>query len=191
MLSVPGKHNALNALAAIATALELGYPFTDVADSIKNFHGTKRRFQILGNIEGSTVVDDYAHHPTEIKATIEAARYLDYDRIMVVFQPHRYSRTDLLAEEFGNCFTEADLVIISDVYSAGEKPIAGVNGELIYQAARRAGCNVLYIPTLEKIKEFILLELGDHDLLITMGAGDIWKLGVELVEKLSATVSQA
>ena len=191
ILSVPGKHNALNALAAIATALELGYSFADLAASIINFHGAKRRFQVLGNIEGSTVVDDYAHHPTEIKATITAARHMNYDRILVAFQPHRYSRTDLLAEEFGNCFTEADLVIISDIYSAGEKPIAGVNGELVYQAARKAGCNVLYIPTIEKIEAFIMQEIRDHDLLITMGAGDIWKLGVDLVEKLSAAVPQA
>lgn len=190
-LAVPGKHNALNALAAIAAALEMGYSFADLVASIKKFHGAKRRFQILGNIEGSTVVDDYAHHPTEIKATITAARHLDYERILVVFQPHRYSRTDLLAEEFGNCFTEADLVIISDIYSAGEKPIAGVNGELVYQAARKAGCNVLYIPTMEKIEAFIRQEIRDHDLLITMGAGDIWKLGVDLVQKLSAAVPQA
>lgn len=189
-LSVPGKHNALNALAAIATALELGYPIAELAAGIKDFHGAKRRFQILGNAGGNTIVDDYAHHPTEIKATIAAARHLDYDRILVVFQPHRYSRTDLLAEEFGSCFTEADLVIISDIYAAGEKPIAGVNGELIYQAARKAGCNVLYIPTFEKIKDFIVKEIGEHDLLITMGAGDIWKLGVDLVKEFSAAVSQ-
>lgn len=190
-LSVPGRHNALNALAAIAAALELGYSFADTAASLSDFHGAKRRFQILGNIAGSTIVDDYAHHPTEIKATISAARHLDYDRIVVVFQPHRYTRTELLAEEFGSCFTEADLVIISDIYAAGEMPIAGVNGELIFHSAREAGCNVVYIPTLENIKDYILQELGDHDLLITMGAGDIWKLGVELVEKLSAKVSQA
>lgn len=190
-LAVPGRHNALNGLAAVAAAMELGYPFATAAASLDSFHGAKRRFQVLGNLEGSTVVDDYAHHPTEIRATISAARNLDYDRVVVVFQPHRYSRTGLLAEQFGACFKEADLVIISDIYSAGEKPIEGVNGELIYQMARQAGCNVLYIPTVDCIESFILQEIHEHDLLITMGAGDIWKLGVKLVEKNAATIPQA
>ncbi len=186
-LSIPGKHNALNALAALATAIEMGYSFAAISSSLLNFRGAKRRFQVLGNIERSTVVDDYAHHPTEIRATISAARHLDYERVLVVFQPHRYSRTGLLAEQFGACFKEADLVIISDIYSAGEQPVEGVNGELIYQMARKAGSNVLYIPTVEKIEDFILQEFHDNDLLITMGAGDIWKLGVKLVEKLSGS----
>ncbi len=189
-LSVPGKHNAINALAVVAAATELGYSLATIAANLFDFHGAKRRFQVLGNIDRSTIVDDYAHHPTEIEATINAARYLDYDRVVVVFQPHRYSRTGLLAEQFGASFKEADLVIISDVYAAGEKPVEGVNGELIYKAARQAGCNALYIPTVEKIETFILQEIHDHDLLITMGAGDIWKLGVKLVEKLSGSVPQ-
>lgn len=181
-LTVPGRHNALNALAAAAVAIELGYSFQSAADGLASFRGAKRRFQVLGTMEGrGMVVDDYAHHPTEIKATINAAQSLDYDRVVVVFQPHRYSRTGLLAEQFGACFKEADLVIISDVYSAGEKPIAGVSGELIYKMARQAGCNVLYIPTLDDIASFLHQEIRDRDLVITMGAGDIWKLGVKLV----------
>ncbi|CFX63069.1 UDP-N-acetylmuramate-alanine ligase [Syntrophomonas zehnderi OL-4] len=185
-LLVPGRHNALNALAAVAVAFELGYSFQSAAAGLSNFQGAKRRFQVLGTLEGrSMVVDDYAHHPTEIKATISAAQSLNYDRVVVVFQPHRYSRTGLLAEQFGACFKEADLVIISDVYSAGEKPINGVSGELIYQMARKVGCNALYIPTLDDIESFLHQEIRDNDLLITMGAGDIWKLGVKLVNNYS------
>jgi UDP-N-acetylmuramate--alanine ligase len=190
-LSVPGRHNAWNALAAMAVALELGYPFATVAASLTNFHGAKRRFQVMGNIGSSTVVDDYAHHPTEIKATIKAARDLDYERVLVIFQPHRYSRTKLLADQFASAFQEADLVIISDIYSAGEKPIDGISSELIYRLALQAGANVVYIPSLEEIESFIQQEMKDNDLVITMGAGDIWRLGVKLVEKNAATIAHA
>lgn len=183
-LSVPGRHNAWNALAAMAVALELGHPFTTIAASMTRFHGAKRRFQVMGNIGGNTVVDDYAHHPTEIKATIKAARQMDYERVLVIFQPHRYTRTKLLAEQFAGAFQEADLVVITDIYSAGEKPIEGVSGELICRLAQRLGANVIYIPSLEETESFIQQEIKNHDLIITMGAGDIWKLGVKLVEKM-------
>jgi UDP-N-acetylmuramate--alanine ligase len=185
-LSIPGKHNALNALAAIAVAIELGHDLNDLKSALKSFPGAKRRFQVMSTLNGMTIVDDYAHHPTEIKATIEATRQFHRGRLMVVFQPHRYSRTSLLAEEFGESFREADLVIITDVYSAGEKPLAGVSGELVYKAACAAGCNVLYIPTVDRIEDYLLRELRKQDILITMGAGDIWKLGVSLTERLSA-----
>jgi len=190
-LSIPGKHNALNALAAMAVAIELGQDFNLLKKALKSFPGAKRRFQVMGVADGITIVDDYAHHPTEIKATIEATRQFHRGRLLVVFQPHRYSRTSLLAQEFGESFREADLVIITDIYSAGEKPLAGVSGELVYQAARDAGVNVLYIPTVDRIEEFVLAELREDDLLITMGAGDIWKLGARLAEKLSALISKA
>ncbi len=185
-LSIPGKHNALNALAAMAAAMELGQDFNQLKTAIKSFPGAKRRFQVMAVADGITIVDDYAHHPTEIKATIEAAREFHRGRLMVVFQPHRYSRTSLLAEEFGESFQQADMVIITDVYSAGEKPLAGVSGELVYKAALNAGCNVLYIPKVADAEDFFLAELQEHDLLITMGAGDIWKLGVSLAARLSA-----
>jgi len=190
-LSVPGRHNAWNALAAMAVAVELGYPFVTVAASLTKFHGAKRRFQVMGKIGSSTVVDDYAHHPTEIKATIKAARDLECERVLVIFQPHRYSRTKLLADQFATAFQEADLVIISDVYSAGEKPIDGISGELIYRLALQSGANVVYIPSLEEIESFIRKEIKNNDLVITMGAGDIWKLGVKLVEKNAATIAHA
>lgn len=180
-LSVPGRHNAWNALAAMAVAIELGYSFETIAASLKKFHGAKRRFQIMGHIGTNVVVDDYAHHPTEIQATIKAARDLDFERLLVVFQPHRYSRTQLLAEQFAESFSQADLIIITDIYSAGEKPIPGVDSQLIYRLALQAGANMIYIQTQEEIECFIRREIKNNDLIITMGAGDIWKLGVKLV----------
>jgi UDP-N-acetylmuramate--alanine ligase len=182
-LSVPGRHNAWNALAAVAVATELGHSFETIAASLKNFHGAKRRFQVMGQIGTNLVVDDYAHHPTEIQATIKAASELDFARLLVVFQPHRYSRTQLLAEQFAESFSQADQVIITDVYSAGEKPIAGVDSQLIYKLALQAGANMIYIQTQEEIERFLRREVKDNDLIITMGAGDIWKLGVKLVDK--------
>ncbi|MEA1960619.1 MAG: UDP-N-acetylmuramate--L-alanine ligase [Bacillota bacterium] len=181
-LSVPGKHNALNALAALATAMELGQDFDEISRSLKRFIGTKRRFQIMGKTRGITVVDDYAHHPTEIMATIDAAQQTPHDRVVVVFQPHRYSRTKILAEQFGRAFSKADLVVVTDVYSAGENPIPGVSGELVYQAALESGCNVHYISQIEDIKHYLNEELRENDLMITMGAGDIWKLAASIVE---------
>ena len=181
-LSVPGRHNAWNALAALAVAIELGYSFETAADSLTKFHGAKRRFQIMGRIGRNVVVDDYAHHPTEIQATIRAARDVGCERVLVIFQPHRYSRTKLLAEQFAVSFQEADLVIITDIYSAGEKPIECIDSQLIYKLALQAGANVIYIPSQQEIEKFILKEIKNNDLIITMGAGDIWKLGVKLVE---------
>jgi UDP-N-acetylmuramate--alanine ligase len=186
-LSIPGKHNALNALAATAVAMELEQDFNRVKAALKSFPGAKRRFQVVAVINEKIIVDDYAHHPTEIKATIEAARQFHQGRLLVVFQPHRYSRTKLLAEQFGASFQQADLIVITDIYSAGENPMINITGELVYRAARNSGCNVVYIPTIDEAEDFILKELQDNDLLITMGAGDVWKLGVKLTEKLTAS----
>ncbi len=182
-LAVPGRHNAWNALAAVAVATELGYQFETIAASLANFHGAKRRFQIMGQIGNNVVVDDYAHHPTEIQATLKAARDLDFERLLVIFQPHRYSRTQLLAEQFAVSFAQADLVIITDIYSAGEKPLEGVDSQLICRLATQAGANIKYIRTQEEIESFIRQEVKNHDLIMTMGAGDIWKLGVKLVDE--------
>ncbi|MEA4925619.1 MAG: UDP-N-acetylmuramate--L-alanine ligase [Syntrophomonadaceae bacterium] len=190
-LSIPGKHNALNALAATAAALELGQDFDRVKTALKSFPGAKRRFQIIGVAGEKTIVDDYAHHPTEIKATLEAARVFHKDRLIVVFQPHRYSRTKLLADQFGASFKQADLVVITDIYSAGEHPLTDITGELVYRAAKNAGCKALYIPEMDEAEQFILQELRDKDLFITMGAGDVWKLGVNIAKKLTASIPVA
>lgn len=189
-ISIPGRHNACNALAAIAIAQENGLPFSDIQAGIKKYRGTKRRFQVIGVNEKFTVVDDYAHHPTEIKATIEAARnYHQTGRIIVVFQPHRYSRTQLLGRELGEAFEKVDKVIISDIYSAGEKPLAGVTGELIYKAAIKKGCPAIYIPDVIEIESHLMADIRENDLIITMGAGDIWKLGLSLLHKASQSIS--
>lgn len=187
-LAIPGKHNALNALASIAVAMELGQDFNRVKAALRSFPGAKRRFQVVAMVEEKTIVDDYAHHPTEIKATLEAAREFHKDRLIVVFQPHRYSRTKLLAEQFGASFQQADLVVITDIYSAGERPLTNVTGELVYRAAKNAGCKALYIPAMDEAQEFILKELQDKDLFITMGAGDVWKIGINIARKLTASI---
>jgi UDP-N-acetylmuramate--alanine ligase len=183
-LSVPGKHNAINALAAIAIALELGGNLEDIRRAIKDFKGTARRFEVVGKKNGITIVDDYAHHPTEIKVTIEAAQKVHDGRIIVVFQPHRYTRTKLLGSKIGESLLGADLIIVSEVYSAGEKAINGITGEIVAQAAEKAGGKTVYLPTFELIKNYLIANLQANDLVITMGAGDIWKLGQDLYKTL-------
>jgi len=189
-LSVPGKHNALNALAVTAVALELGLDFHSIQAALHKFPGAKRRFQIVYADRDIAIVDDYAHHPTEIQATITAARQVHPGRLLVVFQPHRYTRTQLLAEQFGTCFRSADLVIITDVYSAGEDPLPGISGELVHLAARKAGCNAVYIPSVEDSREYLESLLQPGDMLITMGAGDVWKLGAFMAAARSAGPSK-
>jgi UDP-N-acetylmuramate--alanine ligase len=187
-LAVPGKHNALNALAAIASALELGLEMEPIKSALKNFHGARRRFQIQGQKALVTVVDDYAHHPTEIRATIDAARNFHSGRVMVLFQPHRYSRTQLLGRQLGEALINADLAIITEVYSAGEEAIPGISGEVVCQAAQNIGCHSVYIPQREEIIPYLLQISQENDLIITMGAGDIWKLGLQLLEVLPESV---
>jgi UDP-N-acetylmuramate--alanine ligase len=189
-LVVPGRHNALNALAAITVAIEAGLDFEEIKQSLTGFQGTSRRFQTLGQTDSITVIDDYAHHPTEIKATINAARSFHSDRLVVVFQPHRYSRTKLLGDEIGSAFSNADLTIITDVYSAGEKPIPGIDGSIIYEAAKAAGCNVIYIPSLKEIEDYILQNIQEKDMVITMGAGDIYTVGISIAEKIMESIPQ-
>ena len=189
-LSVPGQHNALNSLACIAVAMELGLDILKIKQEIKKYKGTKRRFEIIEEKGNVIVVDDYAHHPTEIRATLEAARNYHPGRIIVIFQPHRYSRTKMLGSQFGAAFIAADLTIISDVYAAGEIPLDGVSGEIIYQSALQAGCNALYIPELSHIEAHIKEELRENDLIITMGAGDIWTCAVNIARYHPASQAQ-
>ena len=185
-ISVPGKHNALNALAAIAIAWESKLPFAMIIAGIKKYGGTNRRFEVIGANDKVIIVDDYAHHPTEIKATIEAARnYHPSGRIIVVFQPHRYSRTQLLGKQLGEAFNKVDKVIISEIYAAGEKPLAGITGEIVYNAAMNKGLPAHYIPAVTDIESYLMENMQDNDLIITMGAGDIWKLGPDLLHKIN------
>ncbi|MDR1616487.1 MAG: UDP-N-acetylmuramate--L-alanine ligase [Syntrophomonadaceae bacterium] len=184
-LSVPGRHNAVNALAAVITGLEIGLSFEDIAGAIKKYTGAKRRFQITGETNGIVIVDDYAHHPTEIRATIQAARHFHSGRLIVVFQPHRYTRTRDLGQELGASLRQADLTIVTDIYAAGEKSIPEISGRIIADAA---GCEChksIYLDNMDEILDYLLSILNKNDLLITMGAGDIWKLGEELLDKLN------
>lgn len=185
-LQVPGAHNVKNALAATAVALELGVPFDTVRRALEGFTGVHRRFEIKGEVGGVMVVDDYAHHPTELQVTLLAAREGWGRRIVAIFQPHLYSRTRDFAEEFGRSFFHADLLVVTDVYPAREAPIPGVTGELVTRAARASGHKrVHYVPDRRAIPAAVLPELQPGDMVITFGAGDIWRTGEEILRELA------
>lgn len=186
-LSVPGKHNVYNALATLITCMEAGLSFQQIAGAIIDFRGAKRRFQVLGEVDGILVIDDYAHHPTEIEATISAAKSTG-KKITAVFQPQRYTRTYFLFEQFSRAFTEADEVIITDIYSpAGEKRIEGISSAKLVELIRQnSNANVRYIPSKEEVQDDLLKNVKSGDLVITMGAGDIWKAAEGLAQALQA-----
>ncbi|MGB6607034.1 MAG: UDP-N-acetylmuramate--L-alanine ligase [Atribacterota bacterium] len=189
-LKVAGYHNILNALAAIAVARELGISFIEIAKILETFQGVHRRMEIVANLDDKILIlDDYAHHPTEIKATLSALRSSWQDRrIIAVFQPHRYSRTKLLAEKFGKAFFDADCVIINDIYSANESPIFGISGETIFKEVKKSNHRkVKYLPYKEDILSYLSEIVRPGDIIITMGAGDIWTVGQELAEQLNKT----
>ena len=191
-LCVPGRHNALNALAAVAVGLELEIAFEHIAEALASFHGVGRRFELRGEAAGVRVVDDYGHHPTEIAATLAAAKGVGAGRVLVVFQPHRYTRTASLREEFGRCFGDADKVWVMDVYAAGEPPIPGVSGNTVVESARAHGAaHVAYAPTASEAVEAALREARPGDLLLTLGAGDVSKLGEILLDGLRAAKAEA
>jgi UDP-N-acetylmuramate--alanine ligase len=184
-LGIPGKHNVLNAAATVAVGIDLGISIETLKEALKSFRGADRRFQVRGQSRGVTVIDDYAHHPTEIKATLEAARQLGDQRIVVVFQPHRYSRTQYCFDEFARSFYQADVVIVTDIYPAGEEPLEGVSSEKLVESIQSFGHkNVRYIPTLPEIPTVLDLELKEGDLVILMGAGNIWKVSEDLLHRL-------
>lgn len=186
-LQVPGLHNVRNALAAIAVGLELNVPFMKVKDGLEKFTGVYRRWELKAEIGGISVYDDYAHHPTEIKATLQGVKAGWRRRVVCVFQPHLYSRTRDFAEEFGRSFFNADILIVTDVYPAREEPIQGVSGMLITETAHRFGHKeVHYVPNKQKVPDFLLSIVRNDDIVITMGAGDIWRYGEEFVKKLGA-----
>ena len=178
-LPLPGRHNVANALAAIAVGRELSVPFPTIARALKEFTGVVRRFETKGERGGVLVLDDYAHHPTEISATLAAARQVHPGRRLVaLFQPHLYSRTRDFAGDFGRALLAADVAVVTDVYPSREKPIDGVTGNLVAEAARGAGHrNVVYIPETKAVVGEIGQLLKAGDLLITMGAGDVVRVG--------------
>lgn len=188
-LRVPGRHNIANALAALAVGEELGLPFEAVAGVLQDFSGVARRFEVVGEAGGVLVIDDYAHHPTEIRVTLAAARHLGRRRV-VVFQPHRYTRTSRLRSEFGNCFTEAEEMIITDVYPAGEQPIPGVSGQMLVDEIRTTGRDhVTYIPCKNDIPAFLRRRVKPGDVVLTLGAGDIRTVALEFLKQNKEQVS--
>jgi UDP-N-acetylmuramate--alanine ligase len=185
-LKVPGRHNVLNSLAAIASGLALGADFRSMARGLANFAGAERRFQRLGESLGVLVVDDYAHHPTEIAATLAAARaaYPDH-RIVAAFQPHLYSRTRDFATEFGAALAAADAVFLTEIYPAREKPIEGVTSTLVEDALTAAGGSLTWRGERSELADALDANVRTGDLVLTIGAGDITKTGPELLERLS------
>lgn len=184
-LIVPGRHNVLNSMGAFIAGLEMGVEIDSILASLKKFGGAKRRFETKGKVGGVWVVDDYAHHPTEIGVTIKAALQTQPKRLICVFQPHRYSRTQLLFADFCTCFTGCDELILTDIYAAGEEPIEGVSSAVLAEAIKEAGkINIRYIPALSDIQPYLLECAADGDLIMTVGAGDIYKVGERLVEEM-------
>ncbi len=183
-LDVPGRHNLLNAACAVAVGLHFGVAFESAAGALASFNPVRRRFEKLGEAAGVFVVDDYAHHPTEVAATIQAARQLNPGRVVAVFQPHRYTRTALLYKEFGRAFGAADLVVVDEIYAAGENPLNGVSADLIREAIARNGQEALRLPG-DGGAVYLKRIVRPGDVVLTLGAGDIYKVGRELVKIMS------
>jgi UDP-N-acetylmuramate--alanine ligase len=186
-LHMPGRHYALNALAAIAVADDLGIPWRIAAHALEEFGGVHRRFEVRGEERDILVVDDYGHHPEEIRVTLRAAREGFPRRLVVAFQPHRYSRTRDLFDEFLSVFDDADVLLLTEIYPAGEDRIDGVSGEALYQALKRRGhLDVRFVPSRERLAEALLDAVRPGDLVLTLGAGDVHKCADELLASLRA-----
>lgn len=182
-LSVPGIHNVYNSLAAIAVGLNMNLSLDVIRQGLLSYTGTDRRFQYKGSVNGITIIDDYAHHPDEITATLKAARNYPHRETWVIFQPHTYSRTKLLYDQFVEALSHADHVILADIYAARETDTLGVSSELLAQSIRERGTDAYYLPDFKSIEDFVLKKCMHDDLLITMGAGNVVTIGEELLEK--------
>jgi UDP-N-acetylmuramate--alanine ligase len=186
-LRIPGRHNVLNAMAAIAVAMELEVLPDAIREGLATFSGVDRRFQLRGRERGIAVVDDYGHHPTEIRATLDGARLCGFRRIHVLFQPHRYSRTFHLMDEFARSFLQADSVFVMDIYAASEKPIEGVTAEALVDRIRQFGHRgVEYVGTIDRGVDALLGAAADGDLVLTLGAGNVWQAGEKVLQRLRA-----
>ncbi len=181
---MPGEHNVLNSLAAITVALELQIPFAQAATALQEFLGVARRFEIRALEHDVLFVDDYGHHPTEVMATLRAAKRNHTRRLVVAFQPHRYSRTFHLMNDFGRAFFDADLLFLADIYAASEDPIPGVSSEILAQNIREHGHRaVQHIPDKERLTDAVASAIQPGDLVLTLGAGDVTSWNDEIVEK--------
>ena len=181
-LGVTGEHNIYNSLSAIAVARAIGIPFETIKKGLMEFSGTDRRFQLKGEVNGFTIIDDYAHHPQEIAATIATAKKYPHKKLWVAFQPHTYSRTLALMDDFAGALSQADEIILADIYAAREKNTVGVTSDDLRKLMLSQNTNVYYIPDFPSIEECILSHLQEGDLLITMGAGDIVEVGEHLLQ---------
>ena len=190
LASPPGMHNVRNAAAAAAVALALNVPADLIREGLTHFSGVGRRFEVKGNFSGVTLIDDYGHHPAEIRATLEAARGCGFKRLLILFQPHRYTRTQHLWEDFRRSFNDADVLVITDIYAAGERPIEGITGEKLAEAISSAGHkNVVYSSTLQGGIEFMLREAREGDAVLTIGAGSVGRVTDELALLLDSRIS--
>ncbi len=182
-LSVPGEHNVSNAVAAAALCISMGIDQSAIVEGLMQFGGADRRFQYKGQTHGVTIIDDYAHHPTEIRATITAAKNYPHKRLIICFQPHTYSRTKAFLEDFADVLAEADMVVLPDIYAAREKNTYGISSKDLLSLIRKKGCEAYYFPSFEEIEKFLLKKCINGDLLITMGAGNVVEIGESLLGK--------
>ncbi|MBN2569263.1 MAG: UDP-N-acetylmuramate--L-alanine ligase [Deltaproteobacteria bacterium] len=181
-ISAPGLFNVCNSMAAVAVARELDMEFPAIQEGINSYAGVHRRLEVKGTVHGITVVDDYGHHPTEIRATLAAARHVWKGRLVVVFQPHRYTRTKLLFDDFVGAFNDADLLIVTDIYAASEKEIKGVNAISLCKAIKDGGHeDAIYLSSFDEIVNYLKAATNPGDTVITLGAGDVWAVGEKLV----------
>ena len=186
-LQMTGRHNVLNALSAVAVADELEVDYRATREALEEFGGIQRRFTVRGVEDDIMVVDDYGHHPEEIKATLSGAREAFSRRLVAVFQPHRYTRTQLLFDQFSTAFYNADVVLLTDIYAASEDPIEGVSSSALADAIREHGHrDVTFRPSKEALLEALQARVRPGDLVVTLGAGDIWKVGQGLLDSLSS-----
>jgi UDP-N-acetylmuramate--alanine ligase len=188
-LSVPGFHNVLNALAVFASSEYLGVPTATALIGIKNFAGTNRRFQLKGHFNGAAIIDDYAHHPTEIKSTINGIKNIKYNKLFVVFQPHTYTRTKLLFDDFVTAFDGVDTIIVTDIYAAREVDSKEIHSKDLVKALENRGLHAIYIDNFDSCAKFLCNICSPNDLLITMGAGDVYKVGDKLLLEDLSTLS--
>ena len=184
---IPGMHNVYNSLAAIAVGLELAVPFAVIQEALAQFRGVQRRFQVRAEKQGIIWVDDYGHHPTEIKTTLRTAKEVWQRRLVVVFQPHRYTRTRDLYKEFMVAFYDADVLLVTDIYPAGETPIPGVTAQGLCEGLKEYGCkDVTHIPQADEVRAHLKSILKSGDIVLTLGAGDVWRAGETLMQELPA-----
>jgi UDP-N-acetylmuramate--alanine ligase len=191
-IPVPGRHNVQNALATIAVGLELDLSPEQIRHGLQQFRAADRRFQIKAQFEGITIVDDYGHHPTEIRATLDAARLRGAKRLIAIFQPHRYTRTKFLLDELAGSFAGCDRVYVLDIYGASEPPIPGITAERLVGRMHELGVNnARYVPSEEQLLQELLQGTLPGDLIITIGAGSVWKIGEALAKELGIRSQEA